>query len=158
MSCDVGKAPEGLENELWHKWSDRKVGDWVLLILQPFRCFTYVTVYSPTLLSVLLCHWLFTYVTWRTAHVSHTTFQCFFINLSEKVYLHNVNKVPFTPYDTMIERDMSIHPIEHNRNYIIFYWKLILLTWALKLKDFYWKKTYKALELTWNDIISITSL
>ena len=26
------------------------------LILQPFRCFTYVTVNSPTLLSILLCH------------------------------------------------------------------------------------------------------
>ena len=38
------------------------------LILQPFRCFTYVTVHSPTLLSLLLGHRLFTYVTWRPAH------------------------------------------------------------------------------------------
>ena len=30
------------------------------LILQPFRCFTYVTVHSPTLLLLLLCHKLFT--------------------------------------------------------------------------------------------------
>ena len=30
------------------------------LILQPFRCFTYVTVHSPTLLSLLLRHKLFT--------------------------------------------------------------------------------------------------
>ena len=34
-------------------------------ILQPFRCFTYVTAHSPTLLSLLLRHRLFT---WRTAH------------------------------------------------------------------------------------------
>ena len=39
------------------------------LILQPFRCFTYVTAHSPTLLSLLLSHWLFTYVTWRDAQV-----------------------------------------------------------------------------------------
>ena len=35
MNCDVGEATEGLENEL--------------LILQPFRHFTYVTTHSPTL-------------------------------------------------------------------------------------------------------------
>ena len=28
MSCDVDKATEGLENELWHRWSDGKVGEW----------------------------------------------------------------------------------------------------------------------------------
>ena len=30
------------------------------LILQPFRCFTYITVHSPILLSLLLCHKFFT--------------------------------------------------------------------------------------------------
>ena len=38
------------------------------LILQPFHCFTYVTARSPTLLLLLLHHWLFTYVTWQAAH------------------------------------------------------------------------------------------
>ena len=38
------------------------------LILQSFRCFTYVTAHSPTLLSLLLCNRIFTYVTWRTTH------------------------------------------------------------------------------------------
>ena len=28
MSCDVGEATEGLENELWRRWSDRKLGEW----------------------------------------------------------------------------------------------------------------------------------
>ena len=28
MSCDVGQATEGLENELWRRWSDSKVGEW----------------------------------------------------------------------------------------------------------------------------------
>ena len=37
-------------------------------ILQPFRCYTYVTAHSPNLLSLLLSHRLFTYVTWRAAH------------------------------------------------------------------------------------------
>ena len=35
------------------------------LILQPFRCFTYDTAHSPTLLSLLLLHRLFT---WRVSH------------------------------------------------------------------------------------------
>ena len=43
MSCDVGKATKRLENEL--------------------RRFTYVTAHSPTLLSLLLRHRLFTYLT-----------------------------------------------------------------------------------------------
>ena len=169
MNCDVGKATEELENELWHRWSDGNVGEccisgtliwpgsllwhgdqgcsfimdcisavasrcfphptffsiwtdlkrsekipeaptcrwgeWIWLtgpsglhrnspglnmssphsptfpslhlrhnsfsnpsialptsqlILQPFRCFTFVTVHSPTLLSLLLRHKLFT--------------------------------------------------------------------------------------------------
>ena len=38
------------------------------LILQPFRCFTYVRAPFPTLLSLLLRHRIFTYVTWRAAH------------------------------------------------------------------------------------------
>ena len=38
------------------------------LILQSFRCFTYVATRSLTLLSLLLCHRIFTYVTWRAAH------------------------------------------------------------------------------------------
>ena len=68
MSCDVGKATEGLENEQWYRWSDGKVGKWREFILQLFRCFTYVTVHAPTLLSLLLSHSIFTYVTWRAAH------------------------------------------------------------------------------------------
>ena len=80
------KRKKGLENELWCRWSNGRVGEWVVtwvkrrkgwrmncdgkvgewaeliviviaeLILQPFRHFTYVTVHSPTLLSFLLRH------------------------------------------------------------------------------------------------------
>ena len=50
-NCDVGKATEGLENELWRMWSDGKVGEWALptskFILQPFFRFSYVTGSSP---------------------------------------------------------------------------------------------------------------
>ena len=95
MSCDVDKARKGLENELRRRWSDWK--DWRMswahspsfpsfhlrqnlfsnpsqalpksqLILQRFRCFTYVTIHSPALLSLLLPHSTFTYVAWRAAH------------------------------------------------------------------------------------------
>ena len=53
MNCDEDKATEGLENELWRRWSDGKVGE---LILQPFRHFTYVTTHSPTLPLLPLRH------------------------------------------------------------------------------------------------------
>ena len=56
LRCDVGKATEGLENELWRGWLDGKIGEWAELILQPFHHFTYVTTYSPNLLSLYLCH------------------------------------------------------------------------------------------------------
>ena len=87
-ACDEGEAKEGLENELWRSWSSAHSPTFPSLhlrhnsfsnpsvalptsqlILQPFRCFTYVTAHSPTLLPLLLIHRLFTYVTWRAAHV-----------------------------------------------------------------------------------------
>ena len=43
------------------------------LIIQPFRCFTYVTAHSPILISLLLRHRIFTYVTWRAAHGKQLT-------------------------------------------------------------------------------------
>ena len=45
MNYDVGKTTEGLENALS-----------ALLILQPFRHFTYATTHSPTLPSLYLSH------------------------------------------------------------------------------------------------------
>ena len=70
MSCDVGEVTESLENqdELWRRWSDWKLGEWAELFLQAFSHFTYVTAHSPTLLSLLLRHRIFTYVTWRAAY------------------------------------------------------------------------------------------
>ena len=64
MSCDVGEvtkigewaATEGLENELWRRWSDANVGEWAELILQLFRHFTYITPHSPTLPLLHLRH------------------------------------------------------------------------------------------------------
>ena len=40
------------------------------LILQPHRRFTYDAAHSPTLLSLLIHHRFFTYVSWRAAHDS----------------------------------------------------------------------------------------
>ena len=94
MSCDVGKAAEGLENELWHRWSD-----YSQLILQPFHCFTcilvtspasqfilqpfrrfiYVTAHSTTLTLLHLRPRHFTYVTWRAAHAPVMMFNMFMI-------------------------------------------------------------------------------
>ena len=69
MSGDVGQAMEGLENESsFSKLSVTSPTSQLILILQAFRHFTYVTAHSPTLLSLLLRHRIFTYVTWRAAH------------------------------------------------------------------------------------------
>ena len=59
-NCDIGEAMEGLENELWHRWSDEKVGKWAEQrkgrAHSTFSHFTNVTTHSPTLLSLYLCH------------------------------------------------------------------------------------------------------
>ena len=63
MSCDVGKAAKGLENELCSRWSDVRVGEWgsaalptSQLIIKPFCCFTYVTARSTTVPLLHLRH------------------------------------------------------------------------------------------------------
>ena len=75
MSCDVVKARQGLENEMWRRWSEgmsrahryRDVKQSSFsnlsvtspksqLILQSFRCFTYVTAHSPILPLLHLRH------------------------------------------------------------------------------------------------------
>ena len=65
MSCDVGKVTEKLVNDQSSSFSNPSVAlPTSQLIIQPFRCFAYVTAHSPTLLSLLIRHRLFTYVTW----------------------------------------------------------------------------------------------
>ena len=62
MSCDVGKASEGLEkscdvDEVTEMLeNDQSSLPTSRFILQPFRCFTYVTVHSPTLPLLHLRH------------------------------------------------------------------------------------------------------
>ena len=75
MSCDVGEVIESdsltfPSLHLRHSsFSNLSLAlSTSQLILQPFRCFIYVTAHSPTLLSLLLRHRIFTYVTWRAAH------------------------------------------------------------------------------------------
>ena len=47
MSCDVGEATKGLENELWRRWSDEKVGEWALQPFFRFSCVTSTSFNSP---------------------------------------------------------------------------------------------------------------
>ena len=54
-SCDVGKAAEGLENELWRRWSDEGLEN-EAEPLEPLRRFTYVTAHSSTLPPLYLRH------------------------------------------------------------------------------------------------------
>ena len=78
-ASDVGEAKEGLENELWHRWSNGRVGEWAVTLVKRrkgwrmscdedevtkrldnelcvFRHFTYVTAHSPTLPLLHLRH------------------------------------------------------------------------------------------------------
>ena len=63
-ACDTGEAKEGLKNELWRRWRNRRVGVSNLsvtsptsqLILQHFCRLTYITAHSPTLPLLHLCH------------------------------------------------------------------------------------------------------
>ena len=94
MCCDVGKATEGLESELWCRWSDGKVEEWAELIviaiaeliIQPFPHFTYVTTHSPTLPLLHLHHSSFSnpsfasptsqahFPTFPSLHLRHNSF------------------------------------------------------------------------------------
>ena len=105
MSCDVSKAIEGLGNELWRRWSDGKwwmnrahsptfpsshlrrssfsnlsvISPTSQLILQPFRCFTYVTAQSPIIPSLHLRHSSFSNpsVALPTSQLILQPFRCF---------------------------------------------------------------------------------
>ena len=62
MSSDVGKATEGLENELWHRWNDWKLGEWAELHLR-HNSFSNPSVASPTSQHILQPFFRFSYVT-----------------------------------------------------------------------------------------------
>ena len=66
------------------------------LILQPYRCYTYVTAHSPNIVSLLLRHRLFTYVIWRAAHgpqpltseiIAHDGMYYCLVNVCDTTYL-----------------------------------------------------------------------
>ena len=64
ISCDVGEVTQRLENELCYEYNYELysfsnisvISPTSQLILQPYRCFTYVTAHSPTLSSHYLRH------------------------------------------------------------------------------------------------------
>ena len=72
MSCDVGKATEGLENELWCCFTYIiGTSSTSQLIPQPFHCFIYVTVHSTILLLLHLRHSY--YPTLLPLHLRHNS-------------------------------------------------------------------------------------
>ena len=84
MNCDVGEVTESLvnQNELWRRWSDWKLGEWasvtsptsqLILILQAFHHFTYITAHSdspsfPSSQLILQPFFCFSYVTGFSLH------------------------------------------------------------------------------------------
>ena len=75
------------------------------LILQPFRCVTYVTAHSPILLLLLLRHRLFTYVTWRAAHGCTTRIE------REKFYFCSTPLLFLQFIDTSLMNKLSLFHI-----------------------------------------------
>ena len=117
MSCDVAKATEGLENELWRRWSDRKVREWAELIviviaeliLQHFRHFTYVTTHSPTLPSLYLRHSSFSNPsvaspTWQ--FILQPFFRFSYVTSSS---LNSPGEPPMPLYHSMLNVKMAFH-------------------------------------------------
>ena len=123
MSCDVGKATAGLDNELWRRLSDGRVGEWAELstiqweelILQTFRHFTYVTAHSTTLPSLHLRHahsptfLRFTYVTAhsptiRLLHQRHSSFSnpSFASPTSQALHLRHLASRPCYEYSSIL--------------------------------------------------------
>ena len=85
MNCDVGKATEGLGNELWrssaHSPNISITSHTSQLILQHFCRFTYVTTHSPTLLLLHL-------------HDSSFSNPSFASPTSQALHLHHLAKRP----------------------------------------------------------------
>ena len=90
MSCDVGKAAEVLDNELWRRWSDVRVGEWggayvtAHYLTLPPLCLRHSSFYSPYVASptsqlILQSLHRFTYITAHSTtlpllHLRHRTF------------------------------------------------------------------------------------
>ena len=102
MSCDVGEATEGLENELCHSEVTERLENELneqssfsnlsvtsptsQLILQSFRCFTYVTAHSPTLPLLYLRHSSFS----NPSLPSPTSQALHLIHLATRPCCHNI--------------------------------------------------------------------
>ena len=64
MNCDVSKPTEGLENELWRRWSNGSVVEWVVTYVKwrngcrmnRVRSYSHSRVHSPTFQSFHLRH------------------------------------------------------------------------------------------------------
>ena len=90
MSCDVGEVTERLENELIHWRMSCDVGKATEGWRMSFRCFTYVTDHSPT----LLC---FSYVTGSSltspgeppmVFIGSQVLDCSLSSLSPRLFIH----------------------------------------------------------------------
>ena len=108
-TCNVREAKEELENELWCKWSNRRVAK---LILQPLRHFTYVAANSPTLQSLYLHHSSFSNpsVASPTSQFILQPFFCFSYVTSSS--LNSPGEPPMLQY-WMIHIIRSVFNIEH---------------------------------------------
>ena len=95
MSCDVGEVTERLENKLCSLYCRQLCSFSNLpvtsptsqLILQPFRCFTYVTAHSPTLPLLHLRHSSFS----NPSFASPTSQALYLIHLASLPWCLNTN-------------------------------------------------------------------
>ena len=96
-ACDVGEAKEWLENELWRRWSNGRVGEWVVtqvkrrkgwrMSCDVGRRVTYVTTHSPTRPLLHLRHSSFS----NPSFASPTSQALHLIHLASRPCLHFVS-------------------------------------------------------------------
>ena len=119
MSCDVGEETERLENEQsFLQYNEQRSFSNLSItlltsqhIFQPFRCFTYVTEHSPTIISLLLRHRLFT-----QRAVNAVQQQSSFSNISLTSRTSQLIRQPFRrfTYVTVLSPILPLHHLRHS--------------------------------------------
>ena len=149
-SCDVGEA-KGLENELWRRWSNgcsfsklsvTSTTSQLILNLQAFRHFTYVTVHSPTLPSLYLRHTSFSKPS-IASPTSHFILQPFRFSYLTSSSLNSPGEPPMKgcivtkkPLLGTVNKQKRLQWAKLHENWKVDQWKIVLVTDESKFELF----------------------
>ena len=94
MSCDVGKATEGLENELWRRWNIGKVGEWAYTVMKITDTICPILVTWLTLFYSFLCQTSVVLITGSKKAVMAITYSKN-LKLNIESYFHEFTAIVF---------------------------------------------------------------